>query len=105
MRFSRRLFGYAFAAPVRYTTVNSALQTYGLEKRIQDYKNKWNKYVLKMDSYDRHIELRITNQLEEEGLKDRENDGRIVFATLKHTTLMISFAQSVLNPSIHLKLL
>jgi hypothetical protein len=35
MRFSRRLSGHASVAPV-----SSALQTCGLERRLQDYKNK-----------------------------------------------------------------
>jgi hypothetical protein len=38
--------------------------------------------------------------MDEEMLKDREDDGRIVFETSKQTTIMI-FSHSVINPSIH----
>jgi hypothetical protein len=77
--FIRHISGYAFTDRVRNTAVSNALQMYALEERIADYKNKWHNHILRMDfSRFNSKRLRITNQMDEDMLHDKEEEGKIV---------------------------
>jgi hypothetical protein len=63
-------------------TIRNALEIHAFEERIEDYKKQKTNAVVTSYEWalqDWYKKLIITNQWEEEMLKDREVDGRIVF--------------------------